>query len=74
MRGNLHVLPVRPDGEPLEGPYARPKQAAEHFGVSVRSLRRYRAQGMPARKVRGVVLYPLRGCERWMDEQQQRDS
>jgi phage terminase Nu1 subunit (DNA packaging protein) len=69
MGANLHVLPVRPGGEPLEGPYVRPRQAAEHFGVSIRSLRRYRAAGMPARRVRGTVLYPLRACERWMAEQ-----
>jgi hypothetical protein len=44
---------------------------ASHFDVSTRTVRRWRAEGMPSKLLgRSARRYRLTECERWHDERQ----
>lgn len=52
-------------------PWLTKRQIAEHFGVSVRTIERWRQQAdFPGRRVhgdRGVVRFSLAECEEWLE-------
>jgi hypothetical protein len=59
------VLPPRPrDSAPWE-PWLGESAVARHYGVSPRTIRRWRAKGMPSRLFGGVRRYRLSECEGW---------
>ncbi len=48
-------------------PWVRKQQVAEHFGVSERTLERWRAEGMPCRRLSSTLIrYRLSECEEWL--------
>ena len=55
------------DGEIWE-PWVNEDVAARHFGISSRTLRRWRAEGMPSRLFRGSRRFRLSEIERWHGE------
>jgi hypothetical protein len=63
-------FPQRRDesGETFE-PWRDEKFIARHFNVSTRTVRRWRAEGMPSKLLgRSIRRYRLSECERWHDE------
>ena len=47
----------------------RPKEAAEALGIGGRTLRKWmRDDGLPYRRIDGVVLIARRALERWLEE------
>jgi hypothetical protein len=49
-------------------PWCRYPQVAEHFGVSERTVLRWKRRGCPHRKVsRRLVLFRITELERWLD-------
>ena len=60
------VVPLRgpADGGMWE-PWLDERAVAGHYGVSTRTIRRWRTAGMPSRVFGGVRRYRLSECERW---------
>lgn len=56
------------DGELWE-PWVDEQALARHFSVSTRTVRRWRAMGMPSRLIGGVRRYRIGEAERWHHEQ-----
>jgi DNA-binding transcriptional MerR regulator len=46
-------------------PWLDERAVASHYGVSTRTIRRWRASGMPSRAFGGVRRYRLSECEQW---------
>lgn len=47
----------------------RPREAARELGISERLLWKWtRSEGVPHVRIGGVVLYPVAGLQRWLDE------
>lgn len=66
----LHLLPRDRDGRTWE-PWVDEPAIARHFGgVSTRTIRRWRAQGMPSRLNGGRRQYRISECETWHDLRQ----
>jgi|tagenome__1003787_1003787.scaffolds.fasta_scaffold13258677_1 hypothetical protein len=65
LGGVVLAMPARPENrEPWE-PWLDGRALARHYGVSTRTVRRWRAVGMPSRSFGGVRRYRLSDCERW---------
>ena len=58
------------DGEVWE-PWVDEDVVARHFRTSARTVRRWRARGMPSKKVGGLRRYRLSACEAWHDRQEE---
>ena len=48
-------------------PWLGEDTVARHLGVSARTIRRWRASGMPSRLFEGARRYRLSDCESWHD-------
>lgn len=48
--------------------WAKANKAAEHYDVSVRTLREWQKQGFPHVKIRGSVLFDLDRGDEWLRE------
>lgn len=53
-------------------PYVDEAALARHFGVGERTVRRWRKEGMPSRKLAGSRRYRVTECEAWLVEQANR--
>ena len=58
-------LPTRSAGGEMWEPWLDERAVAGHYGVSTRTIRRWRTGGMPSRVFGGVRRYRLSDCERW---------
>jgi len=54
-----------PDGDRWE-PWVDETALARHLGVSTRTLRRWRAAGMPSQRMRGSRRYKVSQAEHWL--------
>jgi hypothetical protein len=59
----------RVDGALWE-PWLDEREVARHFGVADRTVRRWRAAGMPSKLFRGVRRYRLSQCEAWHEQRE----
>jgi hypothetical protein len=59
------AMPVRGQGAAAWEPWLDEHAVARHYGVSTRTIRRWRASGMPSRTFGGVRRYRLSECESW---------
>lgn len=65
MTGQVLTFPARwVDGDPWE-PYVDERTIARYFGVSERTIRRWRSQGMPGDLKGGARRYKIGLCEQW---------
>ena len=64
-RGVVVSMPTRVDTPGAREPWLDERALARHYGVSTRTVRRWRAGGMPSRLFGGVRRYRLSECERW---------
>jgi hypothetical protein len=62
--GSVLRLPARAGDVPWE-PWLGEGLVARHYGVSTRTIRRWRRSGMPSRVFGGVRRYRLSECEGW---------
>ena len=46
--------------------WAKAAKAAEYYGVSVRTMRNWQAQGFPCVKVGGALLFDLERGDEWL--------
>jgi phage terminase Nu1 subunit (DNA packaging protein) len=53
-------------------PWVDEDGVARHFGVSGRTVRRWRAEGMPSRLIGGSRRYKIAACEQWHRERGER--
>ena len=53
---------VRPRFQEIEG-------TAAYFGVRVRRVRDWRERGMPAKRVGRRLVFDLKACETWLEQQ-----
>jgi hypothetical protein len=62
----LIAFPARRDdaGRPWEA-WVDERAVARHFGASERTIRRWRALGMPSRLFAGLRRYRISECEAW---------
>lgn len=69
MSAQVIAFPARhaTTGEPWE-PWVDEHAVARHFGVSPRTVRRWRGAGMPSRLIGGSRRYRIGACEGWHDE------
>ena len=51
-------------------PWVDERAVAKHFGVVDRTVRRWRAAGMPSKLFLGVRRYRLSQCEAWHEQQE----
>ena len=51
-------------------PWQDERAVARHYGVSTRTIRRWRAAGMPSRSIGGVRRYRLSECEDWHERRE----
>lgn len=58
------IIPFRPRDAQQE-PWLRESQLAQHFGVSERTIRRWRKEGMPSRLLGGSRRFRLSDVEAW---------
>jgi excisionase family DNA binding protein len=58
------VIPFRPRDSQQE-PWLRERQLAQHFGVSERTIRRWRHAGMPSKLLGGSRRFRLSDVEAW---------
>ena len=65
--GSLLHLPRRGRAVAWE-PWLGEAQVAGHYGVSTRTIRRWRRIGMPSRVFGGVRRYRLSDCEGWHEQ------
>jgi hypothetical protein len=65
--GVVLSMPSRPGGSGAWEPWLDERALAHHYGVSTRTVRRWRVRGMPSRVFGGVRRYRLSDCERWHD-------
>jgi hypothetical protein len=49
-------------------PWLDERGLANHYRVSTRTIRRWRASGMPSRVFGGVRRYRLSACEHWHEQ------
>lgn len=49
-------------------PWMTEMQLANHFGVTTRTIRNWRAQGMPSQKFGGIRRYRLSDVMAWHEE------
>jgi hypothetical protein len=56
----------RDDGGRLWEPWVDERAVARHFGASERTIRRWRALGMPSRLFAGLRRYRISECEAWL--------
>jgi phage terminase Nu1 subunit (DNA packaging protein) len=61
-------FPVRWRGGELWEPWVSETVIARHYSVSARTVRRWRAQGMPSRKLGSSRRFRLSDVERWHAE------
>ena len=61
-------MPVRGQGSTAWEPWLDEHAVARHYGVSTRTIRRWRACGMPSRTFGGVRRYRLSDCEHWHEQ------
>jgi hypothetical protein len=59
----------RVDGEAWE-PWVDEKVLARHFGVTGRTVRNWRAAGMPSRLIGGARRYKISDAESWHELQE----
>lgn len=69
--GDLLRMPARPgpDGDPWE-PWLTELSVARHFGVSERTVRRWRERGAPSRRLGGSRRYRISQLDQWLLEQE----
>lgn len=65
--GRLLHLPARGKAVAWE-PWLDEGMVARHYGVSARTIRRWRRIGMPSRVFGGVRRYRLSDCEGWHEQ------
>ena len=65
--GTLLHLPARASAVGWE-PWLDEGIVARHYGVSTRTIRRWRRIGMPSRVFGGVRRYRLSDCEGWQEQ------
>jgi hypothetical protein len=71
MTGRVVLFPQRERGGRTWEPWVDETTIARHFGgVSTRTIRRWRAQGMPSRLNGGRRQYRVGECEAWHDLRQ----
>lgn len=65
---------IDPFDPTASGPLAlRPREAARELGISERLLWEWtRTEGVPHIRIGNVVLYPVAGLRRWLDERSDR--
>lgn len=63
----FQFAPSDPAGEQVE-PWLNEDAVGRHFGVSTRTVRRWRLQGMPSRMLGGCRRFRLSEVERWHAE------
>ncbi len=63
--GVVVALPSRTGESIVWEPWHDERVVARHYGVSTRTVRRWRAAGMPSRSIGGVRRYRLSACELW---------
>ena len=68
--GVVVALPRRADGSTVWEPWLDERAIARHFGVSTRTVRRWRVAGMPSRSIGGVRRYRLSACESWHEQRE----
>lgn len=76
MSENARIIPFpqrQVDGETWE-PWVDEPTIARHFDASDRTIRRWRAQGMPSRLVGGLRRYRLSECEAWHEARERSAS
>lgn len=59
------ALPARAKAAAAREPWLGEDTIARHYGVSTRTIRRWRRIGMPSRVFGGVRRYRLSECEGW---------
>jgi hypothetical protein len=65
---NVLALPSRSVGAVRWEPWLAERAIALHYGVSTRTIRRWRIGGMPSRVFGGVRRYRLSECESWHED------
>ena len=68
-RGVVVPMASRSTGLVRWEPWLDERVVASHYGVSTRTIRRWRAGGMPSRVFGGVRRYRLSECEAWHEQQ-----
>jgi hypothetical protein len=64
-RAVVIALPGREHGTNGWEPWLDEHAVARHYGVSTRTIRRWRLSGMPSRAFEGTRRYRLSECDRW---------
>jgi phage terminase Nu1 subunit (DNA packaging protein) len=59
-----NVVPFRPRGG--REPWVTARRLADHFQVSVRTVQRWKARGLPCLDVGGTVRYRISDAESWL--------
>lgn len=65
LGGVVVSIAQRRDSSGVWEPWLDERSLARHYGVSTRTVRRWRAAGMPSRVFGGVRRYRLSACEHW---------
>ena len=65
----ISFIPRSRDGLLWE-PWVSEEVVARHFGVSDRTVRRWRQEGMPSRLIGGARRYRISACEAWHERRE----
>jgi hypothetical protein len=68
--GVVVALPLRAEESIVWEPWLDERAVARHYGVSTRTVRRWRAAGMPSRSIGGARRYRLSECEHWHERRE----
>jgi hypothetical protein len=60
--------PVRHFADGTWEPWVAEEVIARHYGVSPRTIRRWRRRGLPSKKFGGVRRYRLSDCVSWHEQ------
>jgi hypothetical protein len=69
MGAQVIAFPERRQDDRVWEPWVDEQAVARHFSTSTRTVRRWRAEGMPSKLLgRSQRRYRLSACERWHDQ------
>ena len=63
LSGRHNVVPLRRRDS---GPWVTPQGLADHFGVSLRTVQRWKAEGLPCLERRSIVRFQVTDAEEWL--------